>query len=184
MPPALTQGGVLTLDLGGVVGWAYAPLDAVSPYADTITLPKVGGEGMRYASFENELAALIERLAPSAMVLEAPLRFAAQNNERACRQQYTLRGFAYSEGHRASVPVSEQDVDTIRLEVFGICRFSGRDPKAEVVRMLRARRILVTNHNAADAVAIWLWHKQRMRGISPVAGALWRSALEREALQQ
>jgi hypothetical protein len=177
MPP-MTKGGVLTLDLAGVVGWAYGPLAAVQPLFGHWPRPKFGGEGAFYAAFDNTLAAKVEECRPSEIVLEAALALPGQTDMRSCRQQLTLRGFCYAEGYRSKTPVSEIDAYTARLEVLGTGRFPRGEAKREVVAHCRARGIGVSDHNEADAVVLWIWHKQRMTGGLPIAGPLWRREIE------
>jgi hypothetical protein len=175
---AAIQHGVIALDLSSTVGWAYAPLDALRPITGTWHLPFVGGEGARYAAFENELAAAMDRWQPSKMVLEAPLPLPAMNNWRTACQQFGLRAIAFSEGWRASCAVSEVDVHTARAEVMGQRRLGKDVVKREVTRFCLGRGIKVNSHHAGDAAVVWIWHQQRLRGIPPCAGPLWRGAMQ------
>ncbi len=167
----LVPGGTLTLDLASVVGWAYGHDEDRVPLFGTWKLPKIGGEGARYASFENELITTVETCQPRWIVLEKPLPPQAQTHARSAEQQYALRGMAYSTAYRNSIPISEIDAYTVRVEVLG----AGRpvDVKLAVVSYCRKRGWIVPDHNAGDACLIWQWHRQRMRG---PAQPTWREA--------
>lgn len=154
-------GGLLCLDLASTVGVAYGhPADRL-PVFWSFDLLRTEGEGARYASFENELFDILAALKPAAVVLEAPLPLMAQTRAAICQQQYTLRGISLSECWRASVPVSEVEVDTVRIEILGTARFRKGQVKAEVVRYCRELGLDLSDHNAGDAVLIWLWRRVR-----------------------
>ena len=158
----LIAGGVLCLDLAGTVGWAYGHLTDHKPSFGVFHLRKDGGEGARYASFENEMIATLNACEPSWLVLEAPLPPMAQTAAISAYQAYTLRGMAISEAWRASVPCSSIDAQAARLEVMGMAR--PPDVKKAVMAWCQKRGWLVQHHDAADACILWQWHKQRMRG--------------------
>lgn len=169
------EGGVLALDLAGIVGWAYGHVHQRRPIFGRWPLPKVGGEGGRYATFENELAAAMERLHPSAMVIEAPLSFQAllgHSDAATVQQQYTLRGIAYMWGYRDRCRVSEVSADLVRYEVLGQSRFPKGEVKGHVVRWCMRHGMNVPDHNAGDAVLTWEWHRRRVAGRAPAFGPL------------
>jgi Holliday junction resolvasome RuvABC endonuclease subunit len=168
----------MTLDLSSCVGWAYGLTDSNAPRFGVWRLPHIGGEGAKYCAFENELAAAIGVLRPGSLVLEASLSLqalAGVSTIAVARQQLTLRGIAYSEAYRASIPISEVSSDIVRLAVLGTSRFAKNQVKYEVVRYCRSIGLMVPDHNAADAVLVWLWYKGQMNRTSPVAGPLFRS---------
>lgn len=171
-------GGVLALDLSSSVGWAYGSLDAVVPAFGVWLLPHTGGEGGRFAAFENALAAAMDQMVPSRVVVEAPLSFQALlgvSNMRVMCQQYTLRGFAYAEAWRANVPISEVSSDIVRLAMLGQSRFAKGTVKREVVAYCRARGWRVPDHNAGDACLVWAWFVGQVSGRRAVAGPLFAS---------
>lgn len=173
-------GGILALDLSSHCGWAYGPELARDPLFGTWHLPYPGGEGARYAAFENELAAAIVRLQPGSVVLEASLSFQALlgvSTMAVMRQQLTLRGFAYSEAWRASIPISEVSADIVRLALLGQSRFAKGKVKGEVIRYCRAQGWKVPDDNAADACLTWAWTVNQRRGIRPASGPLFQSHL-------
>jgi len=174
----LPEGGTLALDLASITGVAYGRegIDR-KPWFCEWHLPRIGGEGARYASFENELATEIDRLKPSALLLESTLPLPAMNNYHAAAQQFGLRAIAYSEAWRASCLLSEVDVHTVRQEVLGAGRLMKREEaKKLVVAWCHKRGMKVPSHNAGDAVVLWYWRMMRMTGAQPVAGPLWRDA--------
>jgi Holliday junction resolvasome RuvABC endonuclease subunit len=176
-------GGVLALDLSGTVGWAYGAIDAPDPSFGCWHLPRIGGEGARFAAFENELAAAMDRWSPSAVVLEAPLSLQALcgvSTLKVVAQQLTLRGIGYAEAWRASAPISEVSSDMVRLAMLGQSRFKKDTVKTEVVAYCHARGWKVPDHNAGDACLVWAWQCTQMRGGSPVPRRLFQ---QRETIQ-
>jgi Holliday junction resolvasome RuvABC endonuclease subunit len=167
-------GGVLCLDLSLTTGFAYGMRTDRGPAFGIWKLPRIGGEGARGAYFENTLARMLYDCQPSNLVLEAPLPLPAQTHMKTCEQQLGLRQLAYVEAWRAKVPVSEISALTVRMELMGTARFRKNEVKAEVMKFIRARGWMVTDHNAADACMLWLWHMRRMTGMPPVAGPLFR----------
>jgi Holliday junction resolvasome RuvABC endonuclease subunit len=154
-------GGIFALDLSRNCGWAYGRL-GLPPLNGTWVLPFVGGEGARYASFENELAAALEVYQPSHLVVEAPLPLPALNNADVAKQQMGLRAFAYSEAYRASIPVHEVDAYTVRKEVLGTGRFAKGQVKAAVVAWCRRQGFDVPDDNAGDACVLWTYFSKRL----------------------
>jgi hypothetical protein len=172
MPPL--PGGVLALDLASTVGWAYGVIDAPAPLFGCWKL--AWGEGARYASFENELAAALEEHRPGEIVLEAPMRLAALcgvSTLRVVAQQLTLRGIAFAEAWRASLPPPEEiSAEDVRRAMLGQSRFAKDTVKREVVAYCYARGWRVPDHNAGDACLLWAWRTTQLRGGGPVAGRL------------
>jgi Holliday junction resolvasome RuvABC endonuclease subunit len=174
-------GGVLALDLSSNCGVAYGPIDSQRPWFACWRLPRTGGEGARYAAFENELAAAMDAMQPSHIVLEAALSLqalASVSNIAVTRQQLTLRGVAYMEGYRASVAVTEVSSDIVRYAMLGQSHFKKGTVKSEVIRYCRERGIDVWDDNAADAILTFLWHCTQLRGGRAVAGPLFAGALQ------
>lgn len=179
---AFVPGGVLALDLSSNVGVAYGQLDNRQPWFGSWPLPRAGGEGGRYAAFENELADAMQRMQPAGIVLEASLSLqalASASTIAVARQQLTLRGIAYMEGYRASVPVTEVSADIVRYAMLGQSRFKKGTVKTEVMAYCKRHGMNVWgDDNAADAILTFLWHRTQVRGGSPVAGPLFAGALQ------
>jgi len=156
----MTQGGTLCLDLSSTVGWCYAATETALPFTGFWQLPRLGGEGARYAGFDEKLADIFERWQPTRLFLEAPIPLPALNNFRATAQQFGLRALAFAEAHRSSCSVDEVDVLTVRRAVLGSSSMSSDVAKKAVVKACRDRGIMVANHHAGDATMLWLWHKR------------------------
>jgi hypothetical protein len=173
-------GGVLALDLSSTVGFAYGDMTDKRPWFGSWKLPKPACEGFKYASFENELAATMDRLRPSHIVIEAvlplPVLASGKSNHYAVAQQFSLRGIVHSEAWRAECPIpTEIDAYTARSEVTGQTRnLRSAEWKALVIEFCRKRSWVVPDDHAADAIILWLWHKMRMTHQPPVYGPLWR----------
>lgn len=172
---SIPAGGILALDLSSYVGWAYGLTDSATPEFGVWRLPHIGGEGAKYATFENELAAFMLIRQPGSLVLEASLSLqalAGVSTIAVARQQLTLRGIAYSEAYRAAIPISEVSSDIVRLAVLGTSRFPKKQVKYEVVRYCREQGWRVPDHNSADACLVWQWQTMQLRGTRGAAGRL------------
>ena len=166
---------ILTLDLASVVGWAEGDSAETTPRFGTWHLPRLGGEGARYAAFENELAMKLSVIRPQQMVLEAHLPLPAMNNVGSARQAFGLRAMAYSEAYRSSIPVFELDAQTARRDIIGQGRFARDTAKQEVLAYCYRRGWRVPDHNAGDACILWEWYRRLRRHESVAAGRLFAS---------
>jgi Holliday junction resolvasome RuvABC endonuclease subunit len=155
---------ILALDLASNVGWALGGEPGARLMCGTLVLPHIGGEGARFAAFENELADMMTVHRPTHLVVEAPLPLPAQNNAEVARQQLGLRAFAYSEAYRAAVPVHEVDAYTMRKDVLGTGRFPKGKVKEVVFKWARDQGHDVPDHNAADACVLLTYFARRMGG--------------------
>lgn len=165
------------MDLSSFCGWAYGGLTDPLPAFGVWQLPRIGGEGARYAAFENELAEAMDAWKPSRLVLEAPMSLMAligASTLKVMCQQLGLRAIAYAEAWRASAAVNEVSADMVRLALLGQARFAKGQVKHEVVRYCRARGLAVRDHNAADACCVWFWLVGQLTGKAPVAGRLFQ----------
>ncbi len=166
-PSLHLPGGILSLDLSGVVGWAYGTVDDADPLTGAWVLP--GGAariGQRYAAYENELIDAIARHRPSLVVMEAPMRLHAQmgRNEAAARQQFGLAAYTEGECYRARVELAEADVDHVRKVVLGRSRWPNRSQvKPAIVAWCQSMGWSVPDHNAADACLLWTFACQQQR---------------------
>lgn len=149
-----------------MTGWCYGPPGTEVPEFGTIHMPLEGGEGCRFAAFENELIGLLERHEPSHIYAESPLPLAAMNNRASAWQQLGLRAFVRSNGYRYSIPVGELSADLVRTEILGFARAPGRPDaiKAHVVLWCRRQGWRVPDHNAGDACLLWAWVARRRNG--------------------
>jgi hypothetical protein len=172
-------GGVLALDLSGMVGWAYGQIEDRTPAFGCWRLPHEGGEGGRYAAFEDELIAAMETLQPGRLVLEAPMPLGALcgvSTLKVVAQQLTLRGIAYAEAWRASAPISEISADAVRFAMLGQSRFAKGTVKREVLAYCKRQGWKVPDHNAGDACLTWAWETTQLRGGQAVAGRLFAAS--------
>jgi hypothetical protein len=166
------QGGTLTLDLARVTGWAYGPLVWGEPLFGDLYMPALGGEGIRYASLENELIHMLDVFKPGQIVMESALPPQAQTNVTSARQAYGMRAIVYCNAYREAVSVSEVSADLVRNELLGFSRAPGRPDaiKTHVVHFCKRRGWHVPSHNAGDACLLWEWFRRRLVG--PRQGAL------------
>jgi hypothetical protein len=174
MPPE-GQGGLFTLDLARITGWAYGPLHWNAPWFGDWHLPFEGGEGCRFAAFENELTDALAEFRPASLILEAPINLPAMTNRAAMWQQLGLRAIARCNAWRENVPVSEVSADTVRVEVLGLSRVPGHPDAIKRHVEYWCRRKMgwkVPSHNAGDACVLWEWGRRRHTGSMRVQGAL------------
>jgi hypothetical protein len=173
-----TPHGTLALDLGyRTVGWACGLLVNRNPAFGSWSLPTVGGEGAKFAAFENELSAAMEIFQPSDVIAEAMLPLMAiigRTDAATYRMQAGLRAFAASEAWRGSAAFLEIDAFTARNEVIGRGHFPKGHAKTEVIRFCRDRGWPVADDHQADACITWRWLQMRRGGIRPLPGPLWR----------
>ena len=177
--PPEGQGGLLALDLARVTGWAYGLPHWNAPWFGDWHLPYEGGEGCRFAAFENELVDAIAAFRPRSMIIEAPINLPAMTNRQAMWQQLGLRAVARCNAWRESVAVTEVSADIVRTEVLGLSRIPGHPDaiKRHVVYWCRRRRgWSVPSHNAGDACILWEWQRRRLAGTNPVQQPLLVSA--------
>lgn len=152
---------LLALDLSTQVGWAVGPIGG-RPLLGTWVLPQIGGEGARFASFENELADAMSVHEPTVVAVEAPLPLPAQNNAEVARQQMGLRAFVFSEAYRASAAMHEIDAYSVRLNVLGTGRFPKGKVKDAVMAWSKREGYDPPDHNAGDALVLWTYYARRL----------------------
>lgn len=159
-------GGVLALDLSGVVGLAYGPVELERPLVTAqFALPVLGGRGAKACAAENLLDAIVETYAPDKLVLALPLPLPALNNWDSAYQQFGLAWAAHAAAYRGGCPVSSISEQTVRWELLGREKYR-KDIKAVVLDYCRRQHIQVSGHHAADAAVLWLWHRSHTVGMS------------------
>lgn len=172
----MQHGGIFSLDLSRIIGWAAGQPTDNGPRYGRKVLPHIGGEGARYADAADWLEAKMEELRPRWLIVEAALplqALARYSSERIANQQLTLRGYAYEMGYRYSAEVTQVDAQTVRFEVIGLPRSTSRDEaKRAVMRFCRNHGWRVPDDNAGDAVMLFIWKQQRLTGRP---GPLWRA---------
>lgn len=163
------------MDLARITGWAYGPVEWAAPWFGSWHMPLIGGEGMRFACFENELVDALELYQPETVILEAPIALPAMTNRAAMWQQLGMRAIARAACWRQSIVVSEVSPDIVRSEILGYSRIPGHPGaiKDHVMGWCRKHGLRVPDHNAGDAVLIWTWHKRCVTGARAVQQPLW-----------
>lgn len=175
---ALRSPGVaLTFDISPtVIGFAAGDLSGDVPtYFGHWKMPDFGGEGATYRACTNEIYGAIKRFSPTKLVIEKPLAPRAIVERTTTENVYriwSMRGLVYEAGDRLSIPVSGFGADDIRMDLLGRCRWPGgsKEAKRQVVAFVRRLGLDVTDHNAADAINVWLYVQRRSRGISGATG--------------
>ena len=156
-------GGILAYDLATSIGWAYGHCDSTSPTFGGLLLPKVGGEGAKFAAAENEMAAHMELFRPRHVVAETPIPLPTLNNRTIALQLIGLRAIVCSEAYRASAQFHEWDSYTVRLNVLGTGRFKAGAVKEAVTRWCWGRGWDVGTHDQADACVLWEHARRNLR---------------------
>jgi len=148
-----THGGVLALDLASRAGWAYgATSDRATGWGvwDLGSAAKVG-HGAAYAVLADWLGDAFRLHRPSLVVMEAPLPPGGQTHANTARLLLGYGAVVELLCYRWSIPLREQGAATVRKRVMGTARVE----KPDIVRWCQARGYEVTDHNAADAIALW-----------------------------
>lgn len=175
-------GGILTLDLSSVVGWAYGHPGDDAPVFGTWHLSTSRLLGPRYVSYENELIACLNLYMPRLVVMEAPLPSIRQGSTNVARQQFGLAAYTEGECHRFHVQLREQPAHMVRKAVLGRGSFGEPDPanprrrvngranaKSAVMEWCQAQGWNVPDDNAADACVLWRYSceiESRTRSLS------------------
>jgi Holliday junction resolvasome RuvABC endonuclease subunit len=163
---ALVWGGVLALDLGSTIGWAYGQLEWVEPWTGHITTPMIGGQGARFQVLDTELIKMIEKWRPAKIAMESPLPPQSQSDTNAALILYGMRAIVVLLAHGFSIPISSISADLARNDLMGFSRIPGGKKgaiKDAVMAWVKQRKgWKVWNHNAADAAMIWAWHQRQL----------------------
>lgn len=167
MAPYPAPGGVLALDLGGTLGWAYGHIRQNQPLYGRLKL-RVRGEDEddRFVRLSNAAYDLFTQYRPARLLIEAALPFAALNNQASAYQQYGMRAIARCEARRAGLPrPQEYSADLVRHEVLGRARFPKGEAKKHVLRWARQSGFKLSDeeHDIADALALWEYYCARLR---------------------
>jgi hypothetical protein len=152
-------GGILALDLGARLGWAYGLTEDEWPSVGIWKLK--GSEASRFASLEKNLILFCNISKPRTFVLEAPLVPSAMSNDYGVRAAYGYRAIVLAEVHRRRADLVEQTVQVVRTDRLGANSFPKGAVKHEVVNYWRRRGFLIRDHNAADAALLWEWYRCR-----------------------
>jgi Holliday junction resolvasome RuvABC endonuclease subunit len=166
-PPIPTpEGGLLALDLGSTIGWAYGPLDWPQPLSGYITTPVLGGQAPRFQVLDSELCDMIEKWQPTKLAVESPLHVMAHDSTAAAALLYGMRAIVLLRAYGYEIPLSSISADLVRQDLMGFCRIPGGKRgaiKDAVLAWCRHRKHWqISNHNAADAALIWAWHQRQL----------------------
>jgi len=141
---------ILALDISIHCGWALGR-GWEQPRFGVHHLPSFGDGmfGTSFASFHNWLADMMTVHSPDQMIFEAPL-VAHGPGINAARLSLGLAGIAEMVAHVRGVTASEVMVATVRKHFCG----AGHAKKEDVGFVCRERGWMVSDHNAADALAV------------------------------
>lgn len=149
-----TRGGILTLDLARVTGWAYGPAGAPRPqtFGAWDLGPATIGHGVVLAGLADHLGDAFKLMRPSLVVMEAPLPPQAQTSANTARLLLGYCAVVELLCYRWDLDVREAKAQDVRRAIIG--RANGLDKKA-IVAWCRNRGYQITDHNTADAVVLW-----------------------------
>ena len=152
------QGGILALDLSTHVGVAWGARGDAAPRTVVWNLPSCGLDiGRTFAAFENELLDAFTLHKPSLVVMEAPLPPQGQTHALTMRLQIGLAAITACNCYRWELPPPKEiPASTARAGVLGSARFPKGKIKETITAWVRGHGIRVADHNAADAVVLWL----------------------------
>jgi len=163
---------ILALDLSSRTGWAWGPTVDAKPSFGAWQMPIRGGLAARFYGLQNAMQEFCEEHLVTKVVIEAPIPLPAMNNTTAAYQQLGMRAIVMAEAQHISAAICEIDCWTVRSEVAGMRRCTSDQAKKQAVLFCLKRGLKVPNHDAADAVLLWLWHRQRTLRQQPYAGPL------------
>jgi crossover junction endodeoxyribonuclease RuvC len=118
----------------------------------------------RLLSLEDELAALVRQLRPSALAVE---RVLFQNNVRTAMSVGQASGLALVVAARAGIPVTQYSPNEVKLAVTGDGRADKLAVQTMVTRLLSLRDI-PKPADAADALALACCHLGRVRMLDQI----------------
>lgn len=104
------------------------------------------------AALSDALADAIGVYSPTLVAVEATLDLQGQTQHDTCMQQFGLDAVVHLVCYRRSIEVRQEKPDKIRAKLMG----GSRQTKERIVRWARTSLgVDVTDHNAADALALW-----------------------------
>ena len=162
------SGGLLAFDLGMTIGITWGPwLTSVSasPPALVVRAAEIlpGDYGYRFRCCENEIINALDEFEPDAVVKEAPIAKNERTTQHVLRLHHGFHAHLEQNCSRRNIPCIEYSADNVRNEVLGRCRRTKAEIKANVTMKdivqagLLRMGYRVTNHNAADALATYIY---------------------------
>lgn len=169
----MNGGGILSLDLGGIVGFASA-LVGEQPVYGSHRLPGERGDAAYFDHFANWLGDQITVFAPRLLVYEAPIITGTKTSFQTAFRLIGLAAITLMVAHRREVrKVVAANNSTIKKFATG----DGRAEKIRVIEAMRARGWNPLDSNAADALAMLLWAEAKWAPeITRAAGPLFARA--------
>lgn len=144
---------VLALDLATATGYAWGEHNAVPRYG-LLKLPSGSAVGKFVSTFADWFDGFVGVEKPEWCVFEAPLMMHGPTaNLDATRKLMGLAAQVEVVCYRRDVPCREANVSTVKKFWAG----DGRAKKPEMVGAARARGFDVSDHNVADALAVWAY---------------------------
>lgn len=165
-------GGILALDLSGIVGWSYIGLtDECGLRGGVWPLPRRSiSPGAQGVALENKIIDACNTWEPSLILFEAPPPVSASMKSTTALvlyQQYGLAQITECAAYRMETQVMQERPQTVRVQVMGKGNgnITTKAKGAGVIQdWLRENYGVETvDHNAADAVLLAI-HGARMRG--------------------
>ena len=151
-------GGILALDLGARVGWAYGHPGDARPLCGAWELPQQRDLGCILAACDNELTDALALHRPALLFCEAPLTpSVVVSNQHAWESQLGLHAIARAAAYRHAVPYRRQSAYDIRLLILGRGRFPKGTVKMHVMRYCIDRNWNFAVHDTADACVAWAY---------------------------
>ena len=114
-------GGVLALDLSGIVGWCYiGPSDECGLRGGVWPLPRRAlSAGAQAVALENEIIMAWNAWQPSLILFEAPPPVGGTTTALVLYQQYGLAQTTEAAAFRLDTEVAQERPQTVRLQVMG-----------------------------------------------------------------
>jgi Holliday junction resolvasome RuvABC endonuclease subunit len=163
---------ILAADLATTTGWAVTDVHRPSvPICGSFTLPKrrfPGDYGKRYTELRNQLAGLMYKHKPVMFTIEAALPI-GPSRDNAVETFEILNGYcaiAEQVAYEMDVPnFAKIECDKVRKHFIGYAHGKREALKAAVIKQCKLLfGIDVPDDNAADAVAVWDWQTNKLRG--------------------
>lgn len=163
---------ILGVDLNDTVGWAVTNARQPSiPIVGRFTMPKPRFEGdyaKRYTFLRNSLAQVIVTHSPQVMTVEAALTIGAsrENSAHTVRLTHGYVAIAEQVADECDVPnIGQVHCDIVRQHFIGYRHGKSEALKAATMKQCRLLFGLTNiDHNIADAVAVWDWQTNKLRG--------------------
>lgn|SRR5690606_17650503 len=148
---------VLALDLATELGWAVGPVDGEPRFGHHV-LPKTGDDVGHFAlAYDRWLRDVLIKTSPAVVVFEAPMPDTAGRTPLATSLK--LKGLCWHTEFmcaKAGIRVVQESASSWKKSICGTGRISKAMRPYPVFVALEQRGFKVYNHNAADALALWI----------------------------